>query len=78
MYDCYFTNVLTQRSCFEVLLTADSQCFSLATMLVYSYRRSLDEDGRSLRVGTPRSSFTASSVVNFFSPGAPVVGLLNE
>ena len=28
MYDCYFTNVLTQRSCFEVLLTADSQCFT--------------------------------------------------
>ena len=27
-YDCYFTNVLTQRSCFEVLLTADSQCFT--------------------------------------------------
>ena len=28
VYDCYFTNVLTQRSCFEVLLTADSQCFT--------------------------------------------------
>ena len=28
MYDCYFTNVLTQRSCFEDLLTADSQCFT--------------------------------------------------
>ena len=28
MYDCYFTNVLTQRSCFEVPLTADSQCFT--------------------------------------------------
>ena len=27
MYDCYFTNVLTQRSCVEVLPTADSQCF---------------------------------------------------
>ena len=27
MYDCYFTNVLTQRSCFEVLLTANSQHF---------------------------------------------------
>ena len=49
---------------------------SLATMLVYSYRRSLDEDGRSLWVGTPRSSFTASSVVNFFSPGAPVTSFL--
>ena len=35
---------------------------SLVTMLVYSYRRSLDEDGRSLWVGTPSSSFTASSV----------------
>ena len=28
MYDCYFTNVLTQRSCFEVLLTAGSLCFT--------------------------------------------------
>ena len=28
MCDCYFTNVLTQRSCFVVLLTADSQCFT--------------------------------------------------
>ena len=49
---------------------------SLATMLVYSYRRSLDEDGRWLWVGTPRSSFTASRVVNFFSPGAPVTSFL--
>ena len=49
---------------------------SLATMLVYSYRQSLDEDGRSLWVATPRSSFTASSVVNFFSPGAPVTSFL--
>ena len=49
---------------------------SLATMLVYSYRRSLDEDGRSLWAGTPRSLLTASSVVNFFSPGAPVTSFL--
>ena len=28
MYDCYFTNVLTQRSCFEVLLTAGSLCLT--------------------------------------------------
>ena len=28
VYDCSFTNILTQRSCFEVLLTADSQCFT--------------------------------------------------
>ena len=28
VYDCYFTNVLTQRSCFEAFLTADSQCFT--------------------------------------------------
>ena len=27
-YNCYFTNVLTQRSRFEVLLTADSRCFT--------------------------------------------------
>ena len=49
---------------------------SLATMLVYSYRWSLEADGRSLWVGTSRSSFTASSVVNFFSPGAPVTSFL--
>ena len=28
VYDCYFTNVLTQRSCLGFLLTADSQCFT--------------------------------------------------
>ena len=28
MFECYFTNVLTQRSRVEVLLTADSQCFT--------------------------------------------------
>ena len=28
VYDCYFTNVLTQRSCLGYLLTADSQCFT--------------------------------------------------
>ena len=41
-------------------LTFSWQVTRIATMLVYSYRRSLDEDGRSLWVGTPRSSFTAS------------------
>ena len=47
---------------------------SLPTMLVHSYRRSLDEDGRSLWVGTSRSSFTAilrAVWLFFFSPGAP-------
>ena len=47
-YDCYFTNVLMQRSCFEVLLTADSQCSTRDNAHIYSYRRSLDEDGRSV------------------------------
>ena len=28
VYDCYFTNALTQRSCLGFLLTADSQCFT--------------------------------------------------
>ena len=28
VYDCFFTKGLTQRSYFEVLLTADSQCFT--------------------------------------------------
>ena len=46
---------------------------SLATMLVYSYRRSLDEDGRSLWVGTLRPSFTAilRAVWSLFSHQAP-------
>ena len=46
---------------------------SLPTMLVHSYRRSLDEDGRSLWVGTSRSSFTAilRAVWLFFFHQAP-------
>ena len=28
VYDCYFTNVLTQRSCLGFLLTADPHCFT--------------------------------------------------
>ena len=46
----------------------------LATILVYSYRRSLDEDGRSLWVGTSEvfvHSNSASSVVNFFPTRRP-------
>ena len=45
---------------------------SLATILVHSYRRSLDEDERSL-VGTSRSSFTAilQAVWSFFSTADP-------
>ena len=45
---------------------------SLATMLVHSYRQSLNKDERSLWVWTSRSSFTAASrVVIFFIHQAP-------
>ena len=51
---------------------------SLVTMLIQSYRQSLDKDGRSLWVGTSRSSFTAilRAVWFFFSPSAPVTSFL--
>ena len=75
VYDCYFTNVLTQRSCFEVLLTADSQCFTRNDARIFV--PTIPRRKRAFtRVGTPRSSFTASSVVNYFSPGAPVTSFL--
>ena len=69
--DCYFTNVLKESAPALKLSRQLTRNVSLATMLIHSYRRSLDEDGRWLWVGTPRSSLTASSVANFFSPGTP-------
>ena len=53
---------------------------SLAMVLVHSYRRSLDEDGRSLWVGTWGSSFPAilRPVWLFFPPGAPVRSFLSQ
>ena len=51
VYDCYFTNVLTQRSCLGFLLTADSQCFTRSdarTFVPTIPRRRLWPDERSL------------------------------
>ena len=73
MYDCYFTNVLTQRSCLGFLLTADSQCFTLndaRTFVPTIPRRRLWPGERSLWVETSRSSFIAE--VWSFSPQAPL------
>ena len=72
VYDCYFTNVLTQRSCWGFLLTADSQCFTrndARTFVPTIPRRRLWLSERSLWVETSRSSFTAE--VWSFSPQAP-------
>ena len=72
VYDCYFTNVLTQRSCLGFLLTADSQCFTgsdARTFVPTIPRRRLWPGERSLWVETSRSSFTAE--VWSFSPQAP-------
>ena len=72
VYDCYFTNVLTQRSCLGFLLTADSQCFTrndARTFVPTIPRWRLWLGERSLWVETSRSSFTAK--VWSFSPQAP-------
>ena len=58
MYDCYFTNVLAQRSCFEVLLsvlTAGSLCFT-------------PDDARTFVPTIPRRrrAFTVSWNIEFF------------
>ena len=73
VYDCYFTNVLTQRSCLGFLLTADSQCFTrndASTFVPTIPRRRLWLGERSLWVETARSSFTAE-VWSFFSQAPP-------
>ena len=72
VYDCYFTNVLTQRSCLGFLLTADSQCFTsndARTFVPTIPRRRLRPGERSLWVETSTSSFTAD--VWSFSPRRP-------
>ena len=72
VHDCYFTNVLTQRSCLGFLLTADSQCFTrndARTFVPTIPRRRLWPGECSLWVETSRSSFTAE--VWSFSPQAP-------
>ena len=73
VYDCYFTNVLTQRSCLGFLLTAHSQCFTLNDARTFvptipRRRRWLGE--RSLWVETSRSSFTAE-VWSFYPQEPP-------
>ena len=80
VYDCYFTNVLTQRSCLGFLLTADSQCFTrndARTFVPTIPRRRLWPGERSLWVETSRSSFTAE-VWSFFPPGAPLTSFLSQ
>ena len=73
MYDCYFTNVLMQRSCFEVFLTAGSQCFTRdnARIFVPTNPRRKRAFTVSWNIKVFVHSNSASSVVNFFSPGAP-------
>ena len=83
MYDCYFTNILTQRSCFEVLLTmltADSQCFTPNDARIFVPTIPRRRRAFTL-VGTSRFSFTAilRAVWSiFFSPGAPVTSFLYQ
>ena len=80
MYDCYFTNVLMQRSCFEVLLTADSQCFTRddARIFVPTIPRRRRAFTVSWNIKVFVHSNSASSVVNVFSPGAPVTSFLYQ
>ena len=79
VFDCYFTNSLTEHSRFEVLLTADSQLFTL-------------DDARTLVPTIPRQrrAFVVSLNIEvflhsceqrghfFFSPGAPVAIFLSQ
>ena len=79
VYDCYFTNILTQRPCLGFLLTADSQCFTrndARTFVPTIPRRRLWQGERSLWVETSRSSFPRSVVI--FPPGAPVTSFLSQ
>ena len=73
MYGCYFINVLTQRSCFEVLLTADSQCFTRddARTFVPTIPRRWRAFTVSWNIEVFVHSNSASRVVNFFPPGVP-------
>ena len=73
VYDCYFTSVLTQRSCFEVLLTADSQCFTSDDPRIFvptipRWRRAFTV---SWNIEVFVHSNSASSVVNFFPTRRP-------
>ena len=76
MYDCYFTNVLTQRSCFEFLLTAGSRrCLYIRT----------DDPSTKTGVhcelehrGLRSQQFCDRCGYFFFSPGAPVSSFLSQ
>ena len=75
MYDCYFTNVLTQCSCFEVLLTAGSLCFTRddARTFVPTIPRRRRAFTVSWNIEVFVHSNSASGVLFFFfAPGAPV------
>ena len=78
MYDCYFTNVLRERSCFEVLLTAGSLCFTRddARTFVTKIPRRRRVFTVSWNIEVFVHSNSASSVIFFFSPGAPVSSFL--
>ena len=81
--DCYFTNVLTQRSCFEVLLsvlTAGSLCFTPddARTFVPTIPRRRRAFTVSWNIEVFVHSNSASGVVIFFSPGAPVSSFLSQ
>ena len=83
VYDCYFTNVLTQRSCLGFLLTADSQCFTrndARTFVPTIPRRRLWPGERSLWlcVSWNVEVFVHSRSVVIFPPGAPVTSFLSQ
>ena len=79
MFDCYFTNVLTQRSRFEVLLTADSQCFTLddAHTLVPTIPRQRRAFSVSLNIDVFIHSCEQCGHLSF-SPGAHVTSFLSQ
>ena len=70
VYDCYFTNVLTQRSCFEALLTADSQCFTRDDARIFV--PTIPRRRREFTVSWNTEVFVhCEQWGQFFSPGAP-------
>ena len=73
MYDCYFTNVLMQRSCFKVLLTAGSLCFTRddAHTFVPTISRRRGAFTVSWNIEVFVHSNSASGVVIFFFHQAP-------
>ena len=83
VYDCYFTNVLTQRSCLGFLLNADSQCFTRNDA-----RTEVRTDDRSTKAMARRAFtvswnvaievFVHSRSVVIFLPGAPVTSFLSQ